>query len=104
MLLTQVLSIFGFACYAASLTVIQAEWQLSNFQSGFLASSFFIGYVLVVPIATTLSDRIDTRQIYLTGGLLGPAIFGATLDFCRALGNDGWMAGWQPMPLLWCGD
>ena len=70
MLLTQVLSIFGFACYAASLTLIQAEWQLSNFQSGFLASSFFIGYVLVVPFATTLTDRIDTRQIYLTGGLL----------------------------------
>ncbi len=70
MLLTQVLSIFGFACYAASLTLIQTEWQLSNFQSGFLASSFFIGYVLVVPFATTLTDRIDTRQIYLTGGLL----------------------------------
>ena len=70
MLLTQVLSIFGFACYAASLTLIQTEWQLSNFQSGFLASSFFIGYVLVVPFATTLTDRIDTRQIYLAGGLL----------------------------------
>lgn len=69
MLLTQVLSIMGFACYAASLTLIQAEWQLTNFESGFLASSFFIGYVLIVPVATTLTDKIDTRQIYLLGGL-----------------------------------
>jgi len=70
MLITQVLSIMGFACYAASLTLIQAEWQLSNFESGFLASSFFIGYVLIVPLATTLTDKVDTRQIYLLGGLV----------------------------------
>jgi len=90
MLLTQVLSIFGFACYAASLTVIQAEWQLSNFQSGFLASSFFIGYVLVVPIATTLSDRIDTRQIYLTGGLLASlGLFG--MGYLATDFNNAWL-------------
>jgi MFS family permease len=69
MLLTQALSLLGFACYPSALTIIQAEWSLSNFESGFLASSFFLGYVLVVPIATTLTDRIDTRQVYLAGGL-----------------------------------
>ena len=70
MLLTQALSLLGFACYPSALTIIQAEWNLSNFESGFLASSFFLGYVLAVPIATTLTDRIDTRQVYLAGGLI----------------------------------
>jgi len=69
MLLTQALSLLGFACYPSALTIIQAEWQLSNFESGFLASSFFLGYVIAVPIATTLTDRIDTRQVYLAGGI-----------------------------------
>jgi MFS family permease len=70
MLLTQVLSLLGFSCYASSLTLIQADWHLSNFESGFLASSFFIGYILLVPFATSQTDRADTRQIYLFGGLL----------------------------------
>jgi MFS family permease len=71
MLFAQVLSILGFASYPSALPIIQAEWQLSNLESGFLASCFFIGYVLMVPLATTLTDRIDTRQIYLSGGILG---------------------------------
>ena len=71
MLFAQVLSILGFASYPSALPIIQAEWQLSNLESGFLASCFFIGYVLMVPLATTLTDRIDTRQIYLCGGILG---------------------------------
>ena len=70
MLLSQVFSILGFAAYAASLTHIQIEWALSNFESGFLASCFFIGYVLIVPFATTLTDRIDSRQIYTSGAYL----------------------------------
>lgn len=70
MLLAQVLSLLGFACYASALTYIQTEWHLSNFESGFLASSFFIGYILVVPFATSQTDRADTRQVYLCGGLL----------------------------------
>ena len=90
MLLTQVLSILGFACYAASLTLIQTEWQLSNFESGFLASSFFIGYLLIVPIATTLTDKIDTRQVYLSGGLLASlGLFG--MGYCSTGLHDAWI-------------
>ena len=90
MLLTQVLSILGFACYPSALTIIQAEWQLSNFESGFLASSFFIGYVLTVPIATTLTDRMDTRQIYLAGGVLAAlGLFG--MGFLATNFHNAWI-------------
>ncbi|TXI11861.1 MAG: MFS transporter [Polynucleobacter sp.] len=90
MLLTQVLSIMGFACYAASLTLIQTEWHLSHFESGFLASSFFLGYVAIVPLATTLTDKIDTRQIYLSGGIAaGLGLFG--MGFLASGFHDAWI-------------
>jgi MFS family permease len=51
------------------LTTLQDEWHLSNLQSGLIASAFFFGYMLAVPLATALTDRIDARKVYLVGGL-----------------------------------
>ena len=47
MLSAQVLTLLGFACYAVTLTALQREWNLSNFQSGLIASTFFLGYELL---------------------------------------------------------
>ena len=69
MLMAQTCALLGFACYAVVLTTLQEEWHLSNLQSGLIASAFFFGYMLVVPLATALTDRIDARKIYLVGGL-----------------------------------
>jgi MFS family permease len=59
----------GFACYAVVLTTLQDEWHLSNLQSGLIASAFFFGYMLMVPLATALTDRVDAKKVYLVGGL-----------------------------------
>lgn len=81
MLLAQVGSIVGFGTYPSALVPIKQEWLLSNFESGLIASSFFFGYILIVPLATTLTDRIDARRIYIAGtiasmiGSLGMAFF-----------------------------
>jgi MFS family permease len=69
MLMSQVCALLGFACYAVVLTPLQEEWHLSNLQSGLIASAFFFGYMLAVPLATALTDRIDARKVYLVGGL-----------------------------------
>ena len=69
MLLAQTCALLGFACYPAVLTTLQEAWQLSNLQSGLIASAFFFGYILAVPLATALTDRVDARKIYLLGGL-----------------------------------
>lgn len=69
MLMAQTCALLGFACYAVVLTTLQEEWQLSNLQSGLIASAFFFGYMLAVPLATALTDRIDARKVYLIGGL-----------------------------------
>ena len=70
MLMAQTGALLGFACYAVVLTTLQDEWQLSNLQSGLIASAFFLGYMLTVPLATALTDRVDAKKVYLIGGLL----------------------------------
>jgi MFS family permease len=70
MLSAQIGALLGFSTYAVCLTTLQHEWQLSNFEAGLIASSFFLGYVLFVPLSTVLTDRIDSRKVYLIGSLL----------------------------------
>ncbi|MBU3588070.1 MFS transporter [Polynucleobacter sp. 31A-FELB] len=69
MLMAQTCALLGFACYAVVLTTLQEEWRLSNLQSGLIASAFFFGYMLIVPLATALTDRVDAKKVYLIGGL-----------------------------------
>ena len=42
-------------------------WSLSGAEAGLMASGFSFGYMLAVPILTTLTDRIDARLILLVG-------------------------------------
>ena len=42
-------------------------WHLTASEAGLMASSFAIGYMLAVPVLTTLTDRIDARIILLVG-------------------------------------
>jgi MFS family permease len=69
MLMAQTCALMGFACYAVVLAPLQEEWHLTNLQSGLIASAFFLGYMLTVPLATALTDRVDARKVYLVGGL-----------------------------------
>jgi MFS family permease len=69
MLMAQTCALLGFACYAVVLAPLQEEWHLSNLESGLIASAFFFGYMLAVPLATALTDHVDARKVYLVGGL-----------------------------------
>ena len=42
-------------------------WSLNGSQAGMMASAFAVGYMLAVPLLTTLTDRIDARRILLVG-------------------------------------
>jgi MFS family permease len=53
-------------------------WHLSASEAGLMASAFAIGYMLAVPVLTTLTDRIDARCILLVGSALSGS---ATLSF-----------------------
>jgi MFS family permease len=73
MLMAQIGALLGFAAYAVTLTTLQNEWRLSNFESGLIASAFFVGYIVVVPFATALTDQMDARRIYIFGSILAIA-------------------------------
>jgi MFS family permease len=53
-------------------------WKLSASEAGIMAGSFAIGYMLAVPVLTTLTDRIDARIVLLAGSSLSGL---ATLAF-----------------------
>ncbi len=57
-------------------------WRLSGSEAGLMASAFAFGYMLAVPVLTTLTDRIDARGILLVGSAVTAL---ATLAF-------GWFA------------
>ena len=88
MLLAQTCALLGFACYAVVLIPLQKQWELSNLQSGLIASAFFFGYMLVVPLATALTDRVDARKVYIVGG------FSATLGLLgMGFFSQGFLSG-----------
>jgi len=105
MLIAQTCALLGFACYAVVLTTLQKEWLLSNLQSGLIASAFFFGYMLAVPLATALTDRVDARKVYICGGLsataglLGMSLFAYnfwTALFFMAINGAGLAGTYMP--------
>jgi len=78
MCLAEALSMTGFAAYTTLLPQLQREWGLSNSEAGAISGFLFAGYMLSVPVLTSLTDRMDTRRIYLGAciiGSIGAAIF-----------------------------
>lgn len=68
-----VLSMLGFATYAALLPQLRDLWQLSNAEAGVVSGLYFAGYVGTVSLWTALTDRVDARKVYLAGSLLAAA-------------------------------
>jgi MFS family permease len=79
--LAEALSMTGFAAYTTLLPQLQREWSLTNSQAGLIGGIFYAGYMLGVPVLTSLTDRIDSRRIYAwscaisTLGAAGFALF-----------------------------
>ncbi|MGO4508620.1 MFS transporter [Bradyrhizobium sp. 2TAF36] len=58
---------------------LMPEWGLSAAEGGLMASGYAFGYMLAVPVLTTLTDRIDARIVLLWGSIvsgLATAAFG----------------------------
>lgn len=74
----EVLSMTGFSTYPALLAPLREAWNMSGAEAGFLGGVFFAGYMAAVPLLSTLTDRIDARQVYFLSTLLALA---GTLGF-----------------------
>jgi MFS family permease len=71
MCIAEVLGMLGISMFSALLPEMQAAWSLSNSAAGWITGIFFLGFLLAVPVLVSLTDRVDTRWIYLLSTALG---------------------------------
>src|SRR5687768_8284252 len=57
---------------------LMPPWNLSASEAGLMAGAYAFGYMLAVPVLTTLTDRVDARNVLLAGSALSAL---ATLAF-----------------------
>lgn len=63
----------GFAAWPGLLPHFQEAWHLSGKAAGTVGGAFFAGYMLAVPVLSSLTDRIDARRVYFFACLLAAA-------------------------------
>ncbi len=73
MCLAESLSMTGFACYTTLLPALMTAWGLNNSEAGLIGGVFYTGYMLAVPVLSSLTDRIDSRRIYFCACVLSAA-------------------------------
>ena len=103
--LAEVLSMTGFAAYAAFLPALRLEWGMSGTQAGFVSGAFFLGYMLAVPFLSGMTDRIDARRVFVTAcalAITGTSGFALLADgalsgaLCQALTGAGLAGTFMP--------
>jgi len=62
-----------FSMFLALQPLLQREWALSNTTSGWIASAYYAGYMLAVPVLASLTDRWDARTVWLSAITLAAA-------------------------------
>ena len=90
---------------AALLPTLIPAWSLSNTEAGWISGIYYAAYTLVVPLLSSLTDRVDPRRIYLGSVALTALAFAgfawvatgfwSALAF-RALMGVGWAGSYMP--------
>ena len=69
----EIFNMTGFAAYTTLLPALQREWGLSNSEAGLVSGIYYAGYIAATPVLTSLTDRVDSRRVYLIACLLSCA-------------------------------
>jgi MFS family permease len=72
---SQILTLTGYSAVPALLPQFVSLWSLNNTQAGWLAGTFFIGYMAAVLPLVALTDRIAPRRIYLLAAAMNVAYY-----------------------------
>ncbi len=84
----QIMGMVGVSAFAALLTTFTEAWSLTNTEAGWISGVFFAGYMIAVPLLSSLTDRMDARRVYLAF-----TAFGGVTAVAYALAADGfWSA------------
>jgi MFS family permease len=80
MCICQLFIMLVFINYSAVLPLLRTEWGMSNTQSGMIFSVYQLGYIASGVILSTLTDRMNTRVIFI-----GAAFWSAAANLLFAL-------------------
>ena len=91
---------------AALLPTLIPAWSLTNTEAGWISGIYYAAYTLVVPVLSSLTDRVDPKRIYLGLRRHSPPSrspdsrglatgFWSALAF-RALMGAGWAGSYMP--------
>jgi MFS family permease len=90
---------------AALIPTLIPAWSLTNTEAGWISGIYYAAYTLVVPLLSSLTDRVDPKRIYLgsvaltavafAGFAWGATGFWSALAF-RALMGAGWAGSYMP--------
>jgi len=69
--LAEIFGLASIAVFPALLPTFQAEWNLNNTAAGWISAAYYAGYMILVPMLTSITDRIDARRIMGLGAILG---------------------------------
>ena len=73
MCIAEVFGMLGFSTFPALIPAFEQEWDLTKTESGWISGIYFAGYVAIVPVLTSLTDRIDPRRVTLVSLVVGTA-------------------------------
>ena len=69
--LAEILGLASIAVFPALLPTFQEEWGLNNTEAGWISAAYYGGYMVLVPVLASVTDRLDARRIMGLGALLG---------------------------------
>lgn len=69
--LAEIFGLATIAAFPALLPTFQAEWKLNNTQAGWISAAYYAGYMILVPVLSSITDRVDARRIMGLGALFG---------------------------------
>ena len=69
--LAEIFGLASIAVFPALLPTFQTEWNLSNTAAGWISAAYYAGYMMLVPVLTSITDRIDARRVMGLGAVLG---------------------------------
>jgi len=66
----EILSMASFASWPALVPDFMDLWSLSATDAGWIAGMYFGGYVVGAPVLSSLTDKVDARQVYIWSSVL----------------------------------
>lgn len=85
---SQVFIMLVFINYSAALPLLKQEWGMNNTMAGSIFSVYQLGYILSGVLLSSLTDRFNTRYIFLTA-----ALWSGIANLLFALFADDYLSG-----------